>query len=137
MTIDEARKELRQYRFLCELKIELKSKLSQLNSDYNSLNSQNSIYVDGGERNYGKITLLDKIHIKRLELAKAIYDTELQAILIRSKISKMDEPYSSFLMKRFLEFKNLNKISRELHLSNDRVKHISSEAVIKYSIIES
>ncbi len=114
MTIQQAKDELEKYKSLKIMEEEAMYQLKQLNADLNLIGGYN-VHIDGGERDFGRVTLLDKIHSQQLKTAQYAFDMANRANLIRDKLKQLKSPYGALLLKRYLEFKSFNQISRELN----------------------
>lgn len=134
MTFNEAKEELLSYKYLLDKRTSEKQRYLEMCSEYSSLNVGNpTIRVQGGEKDYGRTNLLDKLRYQQVKLAQANYDVNNKAETIIAKLDKLQTPYNRVLYKIYIENKSLTKTAYELFYNYYWANKLHIEAIKKYA----
>ena len=116
MSIEESKAELKQYKLLGQMQLELIAKLKDLESRCYSLRSGN----DETERvQSNKISntveeAYERVWAKRVETATKVAELVDKQETIMQKIKCVESPLSDILFKRYVQKKSIEKICVEL-----------------------
>lgn len=137
MTIEEAKKELREYRdnikYIEEKQNdaeELKSRLEKTTSYISDMPKAKGENIDNAplEENIDRITAIQE------ECNKKLQELLLKKFAVENKIEQINEqPHKSILYLKYIRGINLYKVSEELAYSYKHIKRLHQEALEKYA----
>lgn len=137
ITIDEARKELREYRDNIKYIDEKQSDSEELRNRIEKMSSSN---VDGLPKGKGSNPdeapfeeSLDKIMQIQEDCKEKLRELLIKKFLVENKIDQLEQPYRSILYLKYIRGINLYKTSEELGYSYSHIKKLHQEAIGKYA----
>lgn len=137
ITIDEARKELREYRDNIKYIDEKQSDSEELKDRIEKISSSS---MDGLPKGRG-INLdeapfeesLDKIMQIREDCKEKLKELIIKKFMVENKIDQLEQPHKSILYMKYIRGINLYKVSEELGYSYQHIKRMHKEAIEQYA----
>lgn len=137
ITIDEARKELREYRDNIKYIDEKQSDSEELRSRIEKISNSN---VDGLPKGRGTNPdeapfeeSLDKIMQIQEDCKEKLRELLIKKFMVENKIEQLEQPYKSIIYMKYIRGINLYKVSEELGYSYKQVKRLHQTALEKYA----
>lgn len=137
MTVEEAKKELREYRDnikYIEEKLEditeRKSLLDKITNTISDMPKSNSKVYDKQSENL--VNIMDLTN----EVEKNIKQLKEKQIVIEAKIDSIDQPYKNILYFRYIKGYNLTEVSNAIDAEYDYTRKLHRIALIKYAKLE-
>lgn len=135
MTIEDAKKELRNYKFLLLKKQSEKMHYDEMCREFSSLKSSSDETRVQTSHHDALCDILDKLHKQQVKAAQAVFEAEQCERTIRDKIDKLENPLNKILIKIYIEGKNLRKVAREVCYTYTWTSELHSQAIKKYADI--
>lgn len=137
ITIDEARKELREYRDNIKYIDEKQSDSEELKDRIEKISSSS---MDGLPKGRG-INLdeapfeesLDKIMQIREDCKEKLKELLIKKFMVENKIDQLEQPHKSILFMKYIRGINLYKVSEELGYSYKQIKRLHQMALENYA----
>lgn len=137
ITIDEARKELREYRDNIKYIDEKQSDSEELRNRIEKISNSN---VDGLPKGKGTNPdeapfeeSLDKIMQIQENCKEKLRELLIKKFVVENKIDQLEQPYKSILYMKYIRGINLYKVSEELGYSYQHIKRMHKEAIEQYA----
>ena len=137
ITIDEARKELREYRDNIKYIDEKQSDSEELRNRIEKISSSS---IDGLPKGKGTNLdeapfeeSLDKIMQIQEDCKEKLRELLIKKFVVENKIDQLEQPYKSILYMKYIRGINLYKVSEELGYSYQHIKRMHKEAIEQYA----
>lgn len=137
ITIDEARKELREYRDNIKYIDEKQSDSEELRNRIEKISSSS---IDGLPKGKGTNLdeapfeeSLDKIMQIREDCKEKLKELLIKKFMVENKIDQLEQPHKSILFMKYIRGINLYKVSEELGYSYKQIKRLHQMALENYA----
>lgn len=136
ISFEEAKKELREYRdnikYIDERQLdaeELKSRILNISA---KLSDMPSAKGSNPERAPLEETL-DKLKEIEKDCNNKLQELLVKKFVVENKIEQLEQPYKSILYLKYIRGMKLPVIANELNYSYDHIKHMSQDALERYT----
>ena len=136
ITIEEAKKELREYRDnikYIEAKQndaeELKTRIEKITSRVTGMPNAKGDNLDNAPLEES----LDRIKEIEKDCSKKLQELLIKKYLVENKIEQLEQPNKSILYLRYIRGNTLNKISNEIGYSYDHICKLHGKALKEYA----
>ena len=136
MSIEDAKKELREYRDNIKYIEEKQNDAEELKTRIEKMTQNISGMPNGKGDNLEKATLeesLDRIKEIEKDCQKKLEELLLKKFMVENKIEQLEQPYKSILYLRYIRGNTLNKVSNEIGYSYEHVCRMHGRALINYA----
>ncbi len=137
ITIDEARKELREYRDNIKYIDEKQSDSEELRNRIEKISSSS---IDGLPKGKGTNLdeapfeeSLDKIMQIQEDCKEKLRELLIKKFVVENKIDQLEQPHKSILYMKYIRGINLYKVSEELGYSYKQIKRLHQMALENYA----
>ena len=139
ITIEEAKKELREYRDNIKYIEEKQNDAEELRVRIENVKGNVITGMPSGKGdNLDKTPLedgLDRIEEIEKDCRKKLEELLLKKYIVENKIEQLEQPYKSILFLRYIRGNKLEKISNELGYSYEHLCRLHGKALGKYAEI--
>lgn len=138
MNIEEAKKELREYRDNIKYIEEKQNDAEELKSRIGKLTANLTGMPNGKGENPDVAPFeenLDRIKDIEIDCNKKLQELLVKKYIVENKIEQLEQPFKSILYLKYIRGINLYKISEQINYSYIHVKRMHTEAIEKYSKI--
>ena len=139
ITIEEAKKELREYRDNIKYIEEKQNDAEELRVRIENVKSNVITGIPSGKgENLDKTPLengLDRIKEIEKDCKKKLEELLLKKFIVENKIEQLEQPFKSILFLRYIRGNKLEKISNDLGYSYEHLCRLHGKALAKYAEI--
>lgn len=132
MTVQEARKELKSYRKLLDMRKKRNARVEELRSVLTRCSISKYGVVQGRDP-YRMEELIDKITVAERAYVEAVAETVGTLETIERKVEQLDERHYRVLWDKYIEGKTYELIAVQMHYGYDYVRFLENQGVDYYA----